>query len=220
MSSFVAERCKVLLDWKSSLATKQDQSGRTPLHYTGRLDIDMTQLILQNDASSGYIADSEGSLPIHAAATMGRLDIIKKLLDVCPNCDSTCDAAGRTFLHVAVENGHDNIVKYACTDPKFRTILNMRDHNGDTALHMALQKGSSIIFCLLYRNNKVSLDSVNKQGRTPLDLAFINNTGMPNFKQVCYIIPAIVNLRKSYKLAQRTSKNSWFSSNRHGLKTR
>lgn len=175
----------MLLKWKRRLATKPDESGRTPLHYTNVLAI--ARLILEHDSSSGYIADSEGSLPIHIAASKGKLDIIRTILEKCPDCDSSCDASGRTFFLVAVQMDRNTIVKYVCTNPKLRTILNMRDCNGDTALHMAIQNGSWPMFCSLFRNKDVNLNSVNRQGQTPLDVAFMRETDILNFEQVIYI---------------------------------
>jgi ankyrin repeat protein len=165
--------CGLLLNWNPSLASRADESGRTPLHYVG-LDALAAKLILEKEPSSGYCADSEGSLPIHVAASWGRLHVIKALLEKCTDCDAWCNASGQTFLHVAVDKGHDDIVKYVCTEPRLARILNIRDHNGDTALHLAVQNGKDSIFCRLLGKREVCLNFINKQQHTPLDLAFLS----------------------------------------------
>lgn len=183
---FIAELCELLLTWEKSLTKKPDEFGSTPLHYLGKSGgTAITELILEKDTLSGYCADSEGSLPIHVAASKGRLDIIKILLDKCPNCDSSCNALGRTFLHVAVDKEQLNVVEYVCSERSLERILNMRDRNGDTALHLAVLNGNGDIFCKLLRNKKVCLSFINKKGCTPLDLAFSSIKPSWAYKQVC-----------------------------------
>ncbi|CAN6334407.1 unnamed protein product [Urochloa humidicola] len=166
--------CDLLLKWKKSLAKRRDESGMTPLHYLGTSDTAITEVILGHDVSSGYCKNSAGSLPVHVAASRGRLDIIKMLLEKCPNCLSSCNDDGQTFLHVAILHDHEKIVKYVCTEPRFTQLLNTRDKNGDTALHLAVQNGNENIFCCLFRNKEVRLSFINNEGRTPLDLAFLS----------------------------------------------
>ncbi|OEL14389.1 hypothetical protein BAE44_0024592 [Dichanthelium oligosanthes] len=128
--------------------------------------------------------DSQGWSPIHAAASRGRLDVVKKLVEKCPNCESSCNEEnGQTFLHVAVLNGQAKIVRYVCADPKFAHLLNARDKNGDTALHLAVRDGHEYIFCSLFGNKEICLSFINKQGRTPLDLAYSRIESDHEFKQ-------------------------------------
>lgn len=188
------ELCELLLRWKTNLAKSTDELGRTPLHYLGTSGTGITEVILKHDASSGYCADSEGWLPIHVAASKDRLDIVKKLLEKCPDCISSCNNSGQTFLHVAVQKRCTSVVSYICTKPtfsacrknksRFSTILNMRDQNGDTALHLAVQ-GNGFVFPYLLKNEEVCLSFINKQGYTPLDLASLSIKPALRFRQVC-----------------------------------
>ncbi|XP_051213060.1 uncharacterized protein [Lolium perenne] len=206
---------KTLLDWNASLTSQRDESGSTPLHFLASLylkrrennileffcmflgkdplflaDSGIVELIMDKDPLSPLYADSTGSLPIHIAAAHGRLLTVIKLLKECPYCDSSRNASGQTFLHVAVEKKKPEIVRYVCKQKKIKRILNAMDQNGNTALHLAVlnasedvvnnsheaavNNASEKIFCTLMRNSDVDLNFANKEGHTPLDLAFLS----------------------------------------------
>ncbi|KAM0847723.1 hypothetical protein ACQ4PT_054828 [Festuca glaucescens] len=118
-----------------------------------------------------YQADNKGFFPVHVAASIGALDIISIILETCPSSAGLCTAQGRTFLHVAVENRRLNVVSFVCQTPSLDWILNMRDHDGSTALHLAVQAGKLRIFCSLYGNKKVHLNLENNSKHTPNDIA-------------------------------------------------
>jgi ankyrin repeat protein len=131
----------------------------------------ITELLLDINASAGYRADQEGMLPIHVAAANGSLEIVELLSERCPNCSWSCNNLGQTILHIAVEKRRYNVVKYVCSEEKFKPILNIRDTNGNTALHLAVLQGNQFIFCQFMRTREVYLSLTNKEARTPLDLA-------------------------------------------------
>ncbi|SPT15982.1 unnamed protein product [Triticum aestivum] len=47
----------------------------------------------------------------------------------------------------------------------------MEDNDGNTALHLAIQAGSLLMFRVLLRNQKVNLNISNKKGQTALDVS-------------------------------------------------
>ncbi|CAD6338127.1 unnamed protein product [Miscanthus lutarioriparius] len=119
-------------------------------------------------------ADDEGSYPIHVAAWSNSI-VIVILLGRCPDCATLRDGKGRTFLHVAAEEGCHDVVRYVCGKMPQRfssMILNAQDNNGDTALHGAVRYGNLAVFNCLLRNPRVRLDVTNKDGMTPLDLSW------------------------------------------------
>lgn len=191
----------MLLEWDKNLATCQDSSRKSPLHYLGSMtDAAITDKILDSDDPPVYLKDSDGWLPIHVAASRGRLDIITKLVEKFPDCESSCNDDGETFLHVAVLNRQAKIVKHVCTDPKFAHLLNASDKNGDTALHLAVRNKHEDIFCSLFGNKKICLSFANKDGCTPLDIAFSSIKPDHVFSQVyrsCYLLAFFYHLFKT-----------------------
>jgi ankyrin repeat protein len=47
------------------------------------------------------------------------------------------------------------------------TILNARDQDGNTALHLAVLSGNQESFCLLLRRREVDLNIANRERNTP-----------------------------------------------------
>lgn len=193
----------MLLKWDKNLAKCQDNSRKSPLHYLGSTtDTAIIDTILASDPDDPpvYCKDSDGWLPIHVAASRGRLDIIKKLVEEFPDCESYCNEKGETFLHVAVLNMQAKIVKHVCTYPKLAHLLNARDENGDTALHLAVKNGHEDIFCSLFGNKEICLSFPNKKGCTPLDIAFSSIKPGHVFSQVyisfCYLLACFYHLFK------------------------
>ncbi|XP_039822217.1 ankyrin repeat-containing protein At2g01680-like [Panicum virgatum] len=169
--------CQALAGWNNGdLISRADESGSTPLHYlaSSTSTDDIGQLLL----SAAKLPDKQGSLPIHVAAGQGRLDIIDRLLDKYPHSLWSRNASGQTILHVAVQAESYNVVKYVCSqsqhDRMFRAILNARDQDGNTALHLAVLTGHQWIFCQLLSRSHVDLNIANRDGHTPLDLVFLS----------------------------------------------
>jgi ankyrin repeat protein len=96
---------------------------------------------------------------------------------MCPDCATLQDDQGRTFLHVAAGRANKlssrhAVAHYACRQGKLSSVLNARDNNGDTALHLAIRVGNLEVFNYLVRNAQVDLYIPNKDGLTPLDLSW------------------------------------------------
>ncbi|TVU06614.1 hypothetical protein EJB05_49838, partial [Eragrostis curvula] len=95
------------------------------------------------------------------------------LLTKYPGCAGLRDAMGRTFLHVAVKKRHVRVVQFVCLRWRhsFKSMLNIQDNKGNTALHLAIMEGDVDIFRCLMRNKYVHINLQNKDGKTPMDLA-------------------------------------------------
>ncbi|KAG6499709.1 hypothetical protein ZIOFF_039500 [Zingiber officinale] len=65
---------------------RSDASKSTPLHFAAASgDAVMLLLLLQRDASAGFLQDEEGLAIIHIAASVGSLNLIKEILAYCPD---------------------------------------------------------------------------------------------------------------------------------------
>ncbi|KAM0861571.1 hypothetical protein ACQ4PT_045814 [Festuca glaucescens] len=161
-----------LLKWNSSLTTHVDRDGSTPLLFVSSFGWDrQLRRLLEANPIPVYQADNNGLFPIHVAASSGAVAAIRIILETCPSNAGLCTAQGRTFLHVAVEKRKLNVVSFVCKTPSLNWILNMRDHDGNTALHLAVQIGTYRIFCTLYGNKEVHLSLANNSENTPFDLS-------------------------------------------------
>ncbi|KAB8110137.1 hypothetical protein EE612_047085 [Oryza sativa] len=132
----------------------------------------LTGMLMDADESSAYQPDDKGSFPIHVAAAEGNDGTINILLNKSPNCATLRNAQGRTFLHIAVENGRYTIIMFVRRRRRLAAkIMNLQDNDGNTALHLAIQDGDlHAVLCLLM-NPVVKVDCLNKEGLTPLDIS-------------------------------------------------
>uniref|UniRef100_A0ACD5ZKU5 Uncharacterized protein n=1 Tax=Avena sativa TaxID=4498 RepID=A0ACD5ZKU5_AVESA len=165
---------KLMLTWNNVLTAQQDIDGNTPLHLASSFNRHQSVFLLLFEANPAPVylsAGKEGLFPIHVAASMGALGIIRIILDKYPTSAGLRTAQGQTFLHVAVEKGRLDIVEFVCGTVSLAWILNMRDNDGNTALYLAVRTRRLRIFCSLYGNKEVHLGLANNRGETPADLS-------------------------------------------------
>lgn len=115
--------------------------------------------------------ETEFSHPLHTFIERKRHDLLEKLVEEPFTNFTTCDAEGRSALHLAVElNDLESLnILLKSMDPKVATKL--QDKNGNTALHWAClhNAGKEIIETLI--NSKFEHTTVNKNNETPLHCA-------------------------------------------------
>ena len=102
-----AEAIVDLLLSKDADVNAKTTGGQTALHYCAskqNLDIVRT-LLAQKPPASARIKDRRDQLPLHRAAAVGSVPIMKALLDAKSPLNST-DIDGWTALHHAVSEGH------------------------------------------------------------------------------------------------------------------
>lgn len=105
----------------------------TPLHYACQHD---AALFVQEIIREGADIDArgrDGIAPLHCAAMSGHLDVVRTLMKAGATAD-ILDGSGNTPLVWAAVRGHKLIIEYLW--PAANKLL--RDHNGRTALHMAV----------------------------------------------------------------------------------
>jgi len=90
------------LIWKSA-----DNNGQTALHFVAsKTNLDLARLLIsQSPPASARIKDKRGQLPLHRAAAVGSVPMMRILLDAKSPLDAT-DVDGMTALHHAVSEGH------------------------------------------------------------------------------------------------------------------
>ena len=120
------------------------------------------------------LAQKKGATPLGAAAELGHVELVKLLLaapGINPNLGTF--RVGTTPLSAAAYKGHLEVVKLLLTARK--TNINVRQHDGATALFIATQKNFPGIVELLVRsgaNVNLALDD----GTTPLCVAAFMGT--------------------------------------------
>ncbi|XP_022689906.1 tankyrase-1-like [Varroa jacobsoni] len=145
----------------------------------------LDQFCSQLDTSSCYSASVEGRsrlrvdvnrhdffdrAPLHYAAQLERLDILKLLIDNGAFVNSS-DAVGLSPLHISVFRGRLENVKFLI---KSGARLNAKSVEKQTPLHMAASYGY-VEICAALLGAGAAMDALDSSERTPLMLAMQQN---------------------------------------------
>ncbi|KAJ3670392.1 hypothetical protein LUZ60_010716 [Juncus effusus] len=173
-----------------------DILGSPPIHLVASVgNTDGAKLLLQNDASLAYLQDSDGLFPIHVAAPMGHVEMVILFMQRYLDSGELLDHCGRNFLHIAAKENKFNI--FIKLFLKFNNAYELRwieklnnnglpplwhgmltrminsvDNNGNTPLHLAVEKGGKLVETLT-KIDEVDQDIRNRRGLRPFDLLVI-----------------------------------------------
>ncbi|XP_022732883.1 uncharacterized protein LOC111287011 [Durio zibethinus] len=167
----------------SDVLAYRDAQGSTILHTaSGRGQAEVVKDLV---ASFEIITsmDNQGNTALHVAAYWGYLMVVELLIHASPTLVSVKNDYGNTFLHVAVAGfrtlGFRRIDRQIELMKKLvsgevvdiQDIINVRNLDGRTALHMAVTENvQSSLVELLMTVPSIDLNVSDADGMTPLDL--------------------------------------------------
>ncbi|XP_047259214.1 ankyrin repeat-containing protein At5g02620-like, partial [Capsicum annuum] len=158
--------------WNKPLCEEPDLLGWNSLHYAVKLGLkDVVSNMLGWKKSLVYLpAGSENDLTtaIHIAACKGDVNMIKKLLNHCPDCCDTLNSNNQNALHVAVLKNQDKVVRVLLGYDKCDSLVDEPDSSGNTPLHLLAASGNHVPE--LINHPRAKKMSFSKQNQTPLDI--------------------------------------------------
>ena len=117
--------------------------------------------MLEFDRSLGYQISTDGIPLLHTAAERGHVTVARALLEHCPDAPY-CNNKGRTCLHIAVEEDQIRFVEFILEkNSKLGKLVNMLDGNGDSALHLAVEKCNPKMVSALLDHPDIDVTAVN-----------------------------------------------------------
>ncbi|KAK3433989.1 hypothetical protein EUGRSUZ_D01270 [Eucalyptus grandis] len=152
---------------------KDNNRGWTPLHYVAHFGkVDAVQLLLQHDTSVAYELDKEGDSALHIAAFQGHINVIDKLVTSYPDAWDIINFKRQTALHAAVIGGKVKVVKYILGMPNREDLINEKDIDGNTALHLSVHLREYKSTRIIAIDKRVDRFATNKNGLIALDIIY------------------------------------------------
>ncbi|XP_070568396.1 transient receptor potential cation channel subfamily A member 1 homolog isoform X2 [Ptychodera flava] len=165
-----------LLECRGINIEAADKQQMTALHLAcGHGNVECCRLLIDAGANL-RCTDEENGTPLHFAGMEGQLKICNLLFDAAYHKDgwvtisqmvTDTDMEDNTALHLAVDNGHLEIVKL-CLEKK--SDINTSKKNFSTPLHSAAALGNIEIVTLLLEHN-ARIDALDENQATPLHRA-------------------------------------------------
>ncbi len=132
------EGLKSVLDEMPDALDKQDDLGRTPLHWaTEESQLDAAELLLEKGANPNIKA-STGATPLHLASDSELMDMAALLTKHGADLDAV-DENGWTPLHFAAVRGQEELADLLL---KEGADADVKDDKGWTPLHLAAVQGN------------------------------------------------------------------------------
>ncbi|KAK2970548.1 hypothetical protein RJ640_008672 [Escallonia rubra] len=156
---------------QSSFQLKGDQ-GRNPLHFAADIGyVEGVNFLIHNFCASAYQRDKHGLFPIHIASSKGHTDIVQEILSHCPDSRDLLSLQGHNVLHITAMSGNTKALSKMLKIPELEKLVNEKDEDGNTPLHVATIHLHPKIVSTLTRDAKVSLKLQNNEGSTAFDIA-------------------------------------------------
>ncbi|KAK8509462.1 hypothetical protein V6N13_061906 [Hibiscus sabdariffa] len=195
-----------IMNLKPSFARKLNQQGLSPIHLAVQNGHkEMVLRFIEIDKDLVRVRGKEGETPLHYISKVGNPDgLLDRFLEVCPDCIRDVTTQNYTSLHIALKNERFDVfqvlIRMLRKKDYYRQVMNQKDEDGNTALHIAASSNQLQVLKLLLES-KADKHVTNQDGLTALDLAHQhNNKESINIMRSC-ICPRVSDFK--YKLKKQ-----------------
>ncbi|XP_039011102.1 ankyrin repeat-containing protein BDA1-like isoform X2 [Hibiscus syriacus] len=168
-----------ILKLKPEYAKEVNKDGFSPLHMAAANGhIEIVRELMNIDPKLCSVAGREKKTPFHFAAMKGRVDVINEMLGRYAECIEGVTVQKETALHLAIKNNQFEAIKVMVAwivRMKKEDILNLKDEQGNTLLHLATWKKQRQVIELVLGSGTTSpglldINATNRTGLTAMDV--------------------------------------------------
>lgn len=135
---------KEVIRLKKDSAEEVNQDGCSPMHMAAANgQIEVVKELIKVDRKLCHLQGPEKKTPLHCAAIKGRVGVVSEILSACGECIEDVTVQRETALHLAVKNNQFEAIRVLVDwirDMTKEHILNMKDEQGNSVLHLATWK--------------------------------------------------------------------------------
>ncbi|XP_050276274.1 protein ACCELERATED CELL DEATH 6-like isoform X1 [Quercus robur] len=162
----------------------RDSKGMTPLSYAAYIGyLEGVRYLLNKFADYTYESDRNGFFPIHTASSRGHIKIVQEFIQRCPDSVELLNHQDQNILQVAAMSGKAKVVNYMLKMPELEMLINEKDVDGNTSLHLASKGRHPKVVSILTWDKRVDLKLLNDEGKTALNIAGKYSGKMPSFRE-------------------------------------
>ncbi|KAG6746285.1 hypothetical protein POTOM_050819 [Populus tomentosa] len=174
---------KEIIKLKPVFANEVNQEGFSPTHIAAANGhVEIVKELMKVDIKLCRLEGGRQKMtPLHYAAIKGRAEVISAMLSDCPDCIVDETVRKENALHLAVKNNRFEAIKILgdwIKDMNKEYLLNMKDEQGNTVLHLASWKKQREVLEMLLGSGTLSsgsleVNAINNSGLTALDMVLI-----------------------------------------------
>ena len=150
-----------------------DSNKQTPLHLAVLAQNEEAIKVLLDLGADMLCLDDSTKMPANYAAYNGSVGCMKAFIDAGFDITSQKPPWNRTVLHDAADSNEIDIVKYLLEQERSEMIVNTRQMDGATALHLAVWRKSRLENIRLLLQHGADMGAMTNNGYTPVHLAII-----------------------------------------------
>lgn len=173
---------KEIIRLKPVFSREVNQEGFSPMHIAAdNGQVEIVKELMKVDIKLCRLEGRQKRTPFHHAAIRGRAEVIGLMLSGCPDCIEDETERRENALHLAVRNNRFEAIKKLVDwirQMNKEYLLNMKDEQGNTVLHLASWKKQRRVIEILLGSGSVStgsleVNAINHTGITALDVILL-----------------------------------------------